>query len=376
MMLVHVVPHIHREASGPSYSVPSLCQALAARGHDVELSCLAQGKEVPGVTVDVHGQWPILGRFAVAPGHALALSRKAAQVDIVHNHSLWSMVNVAAGWVATGRRAKLVTSPRGTLSDWAMDRRRLAKQALWPLQRKALVAADLLHATSEAEYRDIRAIGLRAPVAIAPNGIDLPIPYRDKSVEKGRRTLLFLSRLHPTKGLERLFGAWVRLQGIFPDWELTITGTGSVEYVEHLREKARSMGLERVEFTGALYGNDKHAAYCTADLFVLPSHSENFGNVVAEALSHACPVVVSTGTPWRGVQEHGCGWWIENDVETLIETLSVAMKLPKHDLSAMGCKGRFWVETEFSWEEVALRLEAAYRWVVNGGAKPDHVRID
>src|ERR1019366_5999627 len=124
MRLVHVVPHISDEATGPSYSVPRLCASLAALGHEVELSCLAAQHPIPGVRLDIHRQWPVFSRFAVSPSHTLALRRKAGQVDIVHNHSLWSMVNVAAGCVVPGRQAKLVTSPRGTLSAWALGRSR------------------------------------------------------------------------------------------------------------------------------------------------------------------------------------------------------------------------------------------------------------
>src|SRR2546421_1915208 len=145
MRLVHVVPHIIEEASGPSYSVPRLCTSLAALGHEVELSCLAAQGPIPGVRVDVHRQWPVLSRFAVSPSHTLALRRKAEQVDIVHNHSLWSMVNVAAGWVGAGREGKLVSSPRGTLSAWALGRSRLAKKMRWSPQRRAPGQAELLH---------------------------------------------------------------------------------------------------------------------------------------------------------------------------------------------------------------------------------------
>ncbi len=127
MKMVHVVPHIDKEAAGPSYSVPRLCESLAVRGHEVELSCLAARGAIPGVTLDLHPQWPVLGRFAISTSLARALHAKARHVDIVHNHSLWSMVNVASGWVVPRRGAKLVTSPRGTLSPWALSRTKLLK---------------------------------------------------------------------------------------------------------------------------------------------------------------------------------------------------------------------------------------------------------
>jgi glycosyltransferase involved in cell wall biosynthesis len=208
MRLVHVVPHISEEASGPSYFVRRLCASLAVLGHDVELSCLAAQGPIPGVRLDVHRQWSVLGRFAVSPSHTLALRRKAERVDIVHNHSLWSMVNVAAGCVVPGRQAKLVTSPRGTLSAWALGRSRMAEKLL---QRPALEQADLLHATSEVEYQEIREHGFKAPVAIIPNGIDLPDLMIERPTAQ-QRTLLFLSRIHPIKGVDRLLNAWRELQ--------------------------------------------------------------------------------------------------------------------------------------------------------------------
>ncbi|HZP65438.1 MAG TPA: glycosyltransferase, partial [Rudaea sp.] len=164
MKLVHVVPHVNQEASGPSYSVPRLCEALAARGHDVELSCQAARQPIPGVRTSVYPEWRVLRRFAISPAHARALARAARHVDVIHNHSLWSMVNVAAGWVVPGRRAKLVTSPRGTLSEWAMTRNRRIKRVLSLAQDRALRRADVLHATSEAEYLDIRQRGYKPPV--------------------------------------------------------------------------------------------------------------------------------------------------------------------------------------------------------------------
>jgi glycosyltransferase involved in cell wall biosynthesis len=373
MKLLHVVPHINDEASGPSYSVPRLCESLAALGHEVTLSCLAARGEIPGVRLDLHPQWPILARFAISTSHARALSDKSGSVDIVHNHSLWSMVNVAAGLVVPGRRAKLVTSPRGTLSPWALSRSKAVKRVLWPLQRRALVRADLLHATSEVEYQEIRAQGFTAPVVIIPNGIDLPVLLPAKPEDRPR-TLLFLSRIHPKKGIDRLLQAWHHLQDAHPDWRLVIAGRGEAEHEREVHELASALKLKRVEFPGPLYGADKSRAYFDAELFVLPTHSENFGMVVAEALAHGCPAVVSRGAPWSGLEREGCGCWVENDSDTLVQTLDVAMRLSSGQLSEMGRKGRAWMERDFGWESVAQQMEATYRWLLGGGESPTRVR--
>jgi glycosyltransferase involved in cell wall biosynthesis len=375
--LVHVVPHIDQEAAGPSYSVPRLCQSLATLGNSVELSCLAARADIPGVALDLHDEWSILKRFAVSPSHATALRRKATQVDVVHNHSLWSMVNVAAGWVVPGQRAKLVTSPRGTLSHWALSRNNHVKRLLWPLQRRALTRADMLHATSQVEYQEIRAAGFIAPVAIIPNGIDLPTTRLVGSAFlPAQRTVLFLSRIHPTKGLDRLLHAWAELESPHPKWRLVIAGRGEAAHVKEVSTLAASLGLNRVEFPGPLYGQAKTHAYFGADLFVLPTHSENFGMVVAEALAHGCPTVVSRGAPWMGLETENCGWWVENDVKTLRATLDDAMKLSADHLNQMGLRGRAWMERDFGWASVGMRMQAAYRWVVEGGERPLWVRID
>ncbi|MBW8368911.1 MAG: glycosyltransferase [Arenimonas sp.] len=375
MKLMHVVPHIDQEAAGPSYSVPRLCEALSARGHDVELSCLAARGAIAGVRLDLHPQWPVPERFAISPSLARAMHHKSRDLDIVHNHSLWSMVNVAAGWMVPGRRAKLVTSPRGTLSPIALSRSRVLKRFLKPLQWRALTRADLLHATSEVEFQEIRAIGLDAPVAVIANGIDIPSPT-DGTQKGGFRTLLYLGRIHPIKGLDRLLHAWQGLQDVHPDWRLVVAGLGDPNHVRDLIELTTALGLKRIEFPGALYGESKTRAYRQADLFVLPTHSENFGMVVAEALAHGCPAVVSHGAPWAGLIAEGCGWWARNDVSTLTRELDEAMRTPSPMLSEMGAKGVEWMRRDFSWESVAEKMESAYSWIVAGGVSvpPPFVR--
>lgn len=376
MNIVHVVPRIDQEAAGPSYSVPRLCQALAARGHDVELSCIAGRGGIPGVRLDLHPEWPVMRRFEVSTSLARALRRKASEVDFVHNHSLWSMVNIAAGWVVPGRRAKLMTSPRGTLSAWALRRSRHVKRLLRPLQWRALERADLLHATSDMEFQEIRSLRLKAPVVVVPNGIDIPSAAQ-ASTASDKRTLLFLSRIHPKKGIDRLLQAWKMLQDVHRDWHMRIVGRGEPEHVDAVRALAATLRVERVDFPGPAYGDDRSREYQTADLFVLPSHSENFGMVVAEALAHACPVVVTTGTPWEDVARNNCGWWIHHDVASLTAALDTALRTPSADLKEMGRRGRSWMEADFSWESVAEKMEAAYAWILanNAGTPPDCVKV-
>ncbi len=377
MKLVHVVPHIDKEAAGPSYSIPRLCQSLAACGNEVELTCLAARGEIDGVKLVLHPQWRVLKSLAVSSSLAWALKRSARVVDVIHNHSLWSMVNMVPGWVVPHHRAKLVTSPRGTLSAWALNRNKRRKSVLWLLQRRSLALADMLHATSENEYEEIRLQGFKAPVAIIPNGIDVPdIEAPTELAREEVRTLLFLSRIHPTKGLDKLLQAWADLEQKHLNWRLVIAGRGNPEHVEYVTKLAATLGVNRVDFPGPLYGEFKTAAYQNADLFVLPTHSENFGVVIAEALAHGCPVVVSRGAPWAGIEAEGCGWWIENTVPNLVAALDAAMALPTSQLRAMGLRGRAWMERDFSWTAIGQKMNAAYLWLVAKGERPDFVRLD
>jgi glycosyltransferase involved in cell wall biosynthesis len=291
-------------------------------------------------------------------------------MDVVHNHSLWQMANISAGLAVPGHGALLVTSPRGTLSAWALARSAGRKRLMRPLQWPALTRAGLLHATSDEELADIRRLGLRAPVAVIANGIDMP-DAAPAGPGGPLRTLLFLGRLHPVKGIDRLLAAWGRLAPRHPDWELRLVGPGEPDHLAAATRQAAP--LPRVTLAGPVYGAAKSEAYRAASLFVLPSHSENFGVAVAEALAHGVPALVGRGAPWSGLVSERAGWWVDNDVETLVEALDAAMSLPAGELSAMGARGRTWMARDFGWDGIAERMIAAYRFARGEAERPDWV---
>jgi len=296
-------------------------------------------------------------------------------VDIVHNHSIWMMPNVYPGWATKGTSIPLVISPRGTFSEWAMGHSRAIKFLFWHgVQKRAIDHAALFHATAESEYEDIRRLGFRQPVAVIPNGID--IPGLDAGKTAGGRTLLFLGRVHPKKGVDLLLKAWIGLQSIFPAWSLRIVGPGDTRYLAELRALAGSLDAERVSFAGSLYGVDKTLAYQAADLFVLPTHSENFGMTVAEALAAGCPVVTTKGAPWSSLIEQRAGWWIDIGVEPLRLALGEAMSKHRQELAEMGAHGRAWMERDFSWDRIAAQMIESYRWVREGGTRPQWILND
>lgn len=370
LRLVHVVPHIGAEAAGPSYTVPRLCEAQAECGHEVRLLTLASGRPLPGVAVETFPSVTLPRGFGVSMGLHRAIAAAAASADVVHNHSLWQMANFSPGLVVPGGASILVTSPRGTLSEWALSRSAGRKRLMRPLQWPALTRADLLHATSTEELADIRRLGLRAPIAVIPNGIDMPADG-PPAPPGPTRSLLFLSRVHPKKGIDRLLEAWGRLVPRHPDWELRIAGPGEPDHMAAVRRQAGP--LPRVTLSGPVYGAEKAAAYRAASLFVLPSHSENFGVAVAEALAHGVPALVGKGAPWSGLVAERAGWWVSNEVEPLTAALDTAMGMPSGELAAMGARGREWMARDFGWEGIGERMVDAYRFARGEAARPDWV---
>jgi glycosyltransferase involved in cell wall biosynthesis len=306
------------------------------------------------------------------------LEREASsgQLDLIHNHGLWMMPNVYPGRICRqNAKCRLVISPRGTLSAWSLSLGRTRKRVFWSLlQRRVLQGAACFHATAESEYREIRAQGFRQPVCILPNGID--IPSSSAPPNGNRRQLLFLGRIHRTKGVDFLLRAWRAVEARFPEWDLHIAGADDGGFLDQMRALASELEVRRVTFLGPLYGKDKQRAFQSASLFVLPTHSENYGVTVAEALAAGTPAIVTVGAPWRGLATHHAGWWIEMGVDSLVACLEEALDTPPEQLQAKGAAGREWMARDFSWPRIAEHLSLTYRWLFDDGPPPSCVQLN
>ncbi len=323
-----------------------------------------------------------------SPAFRRRLAAMASEnVSVVHSHGLWMLPNLYARQAAIGSHVPLVISPHGMLEEWSFGHNRLRKKMAWNLYERAnLKAAALFHATSEAEAASIRVLGLRQPIAIISNGVDLPdlatIPARSPLEKRfpglgGKQWLLFLSRIHPKKGVAELLRVWGKLAASYPDWQLVIAGQDLDGYSKTIMRQAAVLGLtNRVTFTGMLIGEDKVCAMGNAGLFVLPTHSENFGLVVAEALAHGVPVITTTAAPWRNLIDNGCGWWIEPGEAELLANLTHAMGLSAEERRAMGSRGRDMVERNYAWTRVAAEMKSAYAWLCKVGPRPGCVETD
>jgi glycosyltransferase involved in cell wall biosynthesis len=364
-------------AGGPAYSIPSLAQALAEQGAELDLHVLFGPESCGEIAYRLHRHpcWQILKKLGIAPPLRRALRTAAQQADILHNHGLWTMPNIYPRAAVRGTACKLITSPRGMLSPQALAKSRWRKRVMWLLcQQRALAASHCFHATAENEYRDIRAAGLRGPVAIIPNGIDVPPKLVREDIQ--RRRVLFLGRLDPIKRIDVLIQAWRQVQERFPAWDLEIVGPDENGHLQQLQKMAAEPNAQRVAFRGPAYGPAKEAALRQAQLLVLPSRSENFGMVVAEALANGVPVIVSRGAPWSAVETHRCGWWLDISVPALAEMLGKALSLSPIELAEMGKRGREWIARELDWKRIAQMMVVTYQWLIDGGEPPRCVITD
>jgi glycosyltransferase involved in cell wall biosynthesis len=377
LKLIHTIPTINEEASGPSYSVVRLCEVEIALGAQVTLTAIDRNPSssiASYMKVFPYGLGPKkLGRSPEMYSW-LKSQTKEKKVDLIHNHSLWMMPNVYPKEICQRAGVPLIISPRGTLSDWAMQSGSLIKKIFWPLvQGPVLSSATCFHATAYSEYEDIRRLGFRQPVAVIPNGIDIGALQKNNSNE---RTLLFLGRIHPKKGIEMLLQAWRMLQSQYPEWRLQIVGPDNEGHLDKMIALAKKLDLKRVKFCGPLYGKEKNQAYSDADLFVLPTYSENFGMSVAEALAAGTPVVVSKGAPWAEINQKNAGWWVDINTEGLLAGLKDGMSKSPNELLKMGYNGKLWMQAEYSWLDIGKRMLKTYEWVLQGGVTPEWILQD
>ena len=362
------------ESGGPAYSLSVSVKGMRSLGHEcgvlMEPLKRTESLLIEDATI-FYTRRPIIPKFRWIPGMSVLLDQIGSQ-DLYHIQGLWQLGGHQMCAYAVRHGVPYVVTLRGMLYPQAM-----ANKSGWgkSLALRFYQAADLRHAaciqaTCYEEMDFYRKLGFRNPVAVIPNAVeldDLPEPpVRDRIFRIG-----YLGRLDSRKRIERLIYALSADE--FPDKgvELLIIGSGDAAYEQFLHREMDRLGLRNVTFTGFLVGKEKWNALRTCTVLAVPSDFENFGNIVLDAMKQGIPVIASRGTPWRELEEFHCGWWVDNDVETLKETILGAMRLSPEELMQMGLNGQQLLKKRYEQLQVARRLEAMYQWVLRRGTPPD-----
>lgn len=300
--------------------------------------------------------------------------------SIIHSHGVWHPSNHWTANFAGNNKIPHIIQPRGMLEPWALAQKSWKKRLAMQLyQGKDIASAAIFIATSDMEYENLRQLGIRQPIAVIPNGVQLDItpPVEDFVLNPDReKVVLFLSRIHPKKGLLELIEAWAICKPV--GWRLKIAGPDEGGYLDLVQKIIIQYGLgAKVDYVGEVDGEVKGALYQSADLFVLPTYSENFGLVVAEALAHGIPVITTKGAPWSDLVTFGCGWWVDTGVYALVPALQEAISLADADRKMMGRRGQQYVQ-RYNWDAIAQHTLEVYGWALNphnSELKPDFVML-
>ncbi|MGZ8158686.1 MAG: glycosyltransferase [Methylobacter sp.] len=376
MNILHITPAYYPATywGGAIFSVYALNNALACLP-GASLTVLTTDSAGPQLKdrLDQTGpnglypnQWVIMTRRVAGACISVKLLQKlpglVRSADVVHLTAAYSFPTIPTLLICRIFNKPLVWSPRGAIQDayeWKGTKHRKLKRCWeWLCNRLILCDRVMMHTTSERERVATQQRLPRATAMIVPNGVDVPdtLPARDW-LPDGRLRLIYLGRLSPKKGIENLLEAISRLKNT--NVSLTIYGAGDTGYTVKLKALADRLGLlgSVLSFAGHVDGEAKSAAFANADVCVIPSYTENFCMVVAEALAHGVPVVASHGTPWAEVEKRHCGLWVDNSPDSLAQAIAGigTMELPE-----MGGRGRKWMKQEFSWNVVAKNMLTLY----------------
>lgn len=366
MKINHTIASIDKDTGGPARSVTHLISAILNVSDEALIDLTT-----------IKSKNPIVTSFKKNNGEIIFFEKKISFKDdyeLYHSHGLWEIPMHKMCKQARFKNKPYIITIRGMLESWSLKQSVLKKKiALKIYQYKDLDKAACLHATAPMEIDSIRELGFKNPVAMIPNGVNInefPRKTPVKTVDK--KKILFLSRIHPKKGIENLIKAWVLIDNnIRKKWIIEIVGNGEEKYIQKLKDLIISNNIENeIRILPPVFGPEKITLYRKASLFVLPTFSENFGVVIAEALASYTPVITTKGAPWTDLNEYECGWWINIGVNPLKLALEKAMSCNEKEIIKKGQNGRKLIEEKYSIEAVAKQMVQLYSWILEGSTKP------
>ena len=347
MRILHVIAGVPQEGGGLVEAVAAFAEEAVRTGHDVTLATVAGDDKISGAIKHAAAAGVCVVRFLPAwPqflffswGMLLRLRSWMKQANIVHVHSSWTFPVWWACWCAWRLHKPIVMSPHGALDPVRLAHSAWKKRLVGGADRFFLCRAAMVHATSMMEHGWIEKFAeKRVNVAVVPNGVRLQPHGAREEREKSERTVLYLGRNHPLKGLDILEAAWRMIK--HDGWRLGLVGPGLPD--------------------GLIAGDEKWRALRSADVFVLPTRSEGFPLSVLEALAVGTPVITTKRAPWAELISERCGWWVDVGVEPLAKALQEAMSLSDEERWIMGENGRRLVERKYQWEMVSRQMVELY----------------
>jgi glycosyltransferase involved in cell wall biosynthesis len=419
MNVAFVTRSLSRGAGGLFFAMDSLAGALSEQGVTVVAHGSNDGQilhDLDTLRQAVCQVHPTIGIGALACAPTMKTALVTGNYDLLHTHGLWQWSSIAVGHWHKQTRRPYVVSPHGMLDPWALQQSRWKKKLAWMLyENEHLRKSACIHALCESEARSFRAYGLKNPVCVIPNGVDLPDLAVDRGHgERATKTLLFLGRLHPKKGLVNALRAWARIVGSGGDglvaddgcrWQFAIAGWDQGGHVAELRRLCVELGLTHADvsaeayvaraapdafvpvprsgaahlnlpavvFLGPAFGETKDALLRAADAFILPSFSEGLPMAVLEAWAYQLPVLMTDSCNLPAGFSSGAAVLIGTDVKSMAYELKSLLSSPQATRQSMGKNGRRLVVERFSWPQAAAQMKEIYEWVLGGGAKPTSI---
>ena len=391
MKVLTFITSISLKGGGPSRGVPMLVKGLAELGVDITLMTYwsddMNTHALDGTSAKLKVLRPDFSRSQM---EEYIISEK---FDVIQLQSMWDLRYHIVAKTARKHRIPYIITPRGMLEPWCLSQKKWKKKLAMALyQMKDIKRSACVFTTAEMEALHVRDLGVDVPMVVLPNGIETDSYPCRISKDKVKKQILFLSRIHIKKGIELLIDAFDRIikkNADMDDWTVAIVGNGEEEYIRELKRKVEGLNLrDKVKILAPVFGDAKVKLYQESSIFCLPSYSENFGMVIAEAMSCGVPCITTNGTPWQLLngevstmganldilgKNRKTGWCIDLNVDNLEKVLLEAMTMKTEALYEMGQKGNLLVQENFNYKSVARKVMQLYSWLLDGGQTPAFV---
>jgi glycosyltransferase involved in cell wall biosynthesis len=370
---------VRNQLSGHSYSVPALCESLS-KNMSIQFHTTGKSNLLFSPSFQTH-EYKVdrfLSSILSSKDFKSGLKKTINNGDIIHSHQLWRMPNIYPLLIRKNKNIRIIISPRGALAKENLNISKYKKYIFNKIfgQNKMLSNCDAFHATSIKEKNEIRALGYRQPIAIIPNGVHIPLKKKVDFNSKNNIKFLYLGRIHPIKGIDLLIETWADIELKNRNCSLEICGYyEDVQYYNHLKNTIKKLGLKNIFFSSKVSGIEKEKKYLENDIFIMLSKSENFGLVIAEAMSYGLPVIISNQTPWSVVKTNNYGWVTSLNKKEISSAIFSAINSNPENLKKMGGAGRVHIKDNFSWDLLSKSYITFYEWLRNGGSNPSFMDI-